>query len=151
MYNPPTFISSFRDGLGLAMGLSDEYAFANAAVLLDRRRRVLLVHRSDRVGGSIGRLVDQICARTCGSLSSAGTPASVLLITVRPVEADVVREADLHLFRRARWTLGAAGPDLLDWIETDGDLFRSYAYLTCPGLAWPNDPPGDRLDAFSGP
>ena len=73
-------------------------------------------------------------------------PRSTLVVSVRPYEPDLARERDLHLYRRARWSLGRAGCDLVDWIETDGDLFRSYAYLTCPARAWAGDPPVHRLN-----
>lgn len=154
-------LSGFRDGLGLAMRLADEYACIGAAVLLDRSGNILDVITADGIGRPVGPLIGRVCAaldrperqpRPCAEdlsdLSDSATAAvsTVVLLTVRPFDADVIREADLRLFRRARWAIGVAGAELRDWIETDGDLFRSYAYITCPALAWPDDPPGERLD-----
>ena len=81
------------------------------------------------------------------SVSGYDTAQEVELLAEKALayEPDLVRERDLHLYRRARWSLGRAGCDLVDWIETDGDLFRSYAYLTCPAAAWAGDPPANRL------
>ncbi len=165
-------VVTFRDALGLAMLLADEYAFVNAAAVLDRSGAVTALGVVDGVGQSIELLVGWCRARADGSelhgprpnagasqasmtrrrpsagAPSAGAPsagANVLLVTVRPHDQDVISEYDLALFRRARWSLAEAGLDLSDWIETDGDLFRSYAYVTCPAQAWPEDPPQDRM------
>lgn len=150
-------IATFRDALGLAMGLADDYAFVNAAILLDRRRLVRGVTMAEGIGQSIAPLVARIRARhgahRFGGAAGAVTPDSVtaaVFISVRPFEVDIVRESDLERFRRARWAMVDVGVDLIDWIETDGDLFRSYAYVTCPGRAWPDDPPEERIDAGTG-
>lgn len=156
-------LSGFRDGLGLVMQLADEYAFISAGVLLDGPGNIVDVITTQGIGQPVGPLVGRVCIALDGSKEppvdgsrsgSGGTSRSVervVLLTVRPFDADVIREADLNLFRRARWAIGVAGAELLDWIETDGDLFRSYAYVTCPALAWPDDPPEERLDrAWSG-
>ncbi len=132
-------ISSFRDALGLAMLLADEYAFVNAAAVLDSAGTVTTIGVADGVGQNIERLVGWCATRAAPGLSE------VLLLTVRPYESDVITERDLGLYRHARWSLAGAGIGLADWIETDGDLFRSYAYVTCPAHAWPRDPPQDRI------
>lgn len=132
-------ISSFRDALGLAMLLADEYAFVNAAAVLDPAGTVTTIGLADGIGQSVEQLLGWCAARP------APEPSQVLLLTVRPYEHDVVAERDLDLYRRARWKLAGAGFGLADWIETDGDLFRSYAYLTCPAHAWPQDPSEDRI------
>lgn len=156
---PPTAVRSFRDALGIAMGLADDYAFVNAAVLLDEQHITVDVLLTEGIGRSIGPLVGLACGAVerlpNGKASAPGrrsvtkpelsTVSSVLLLTVRPFEVDIIRESDLELYRRACWTMSAAGACLADWIETDGDLFRSYAYVTCPGLAWPDDPPEERI------
>ncbi len=61
---------------------------------------------------------------------------NVLLVSVCPTATPTIRESDLDLFRSLRWRLSIAGVDLVDWIETDGDHVRSFAYLTCPAAAW---------------
>jgi len=142
----PTPITTFRDALGLAMSLADEYAFANAAVLLAGDGRPIDV----AVDEGIGATIEPVVAWACGARCWARRPHSALVLSIRPHEAEVVRERDLWRYRQAGWSLGRAGFDLLDWIETDGDLFRSFAYLTCPARAWAGDPPVDRIDD-SGP
>lgn len=136
-------ILTFRDALGLAMSLADDHAFVHAAVCLDPHHAIIGMPQSEGLGRSPGPLIAAVCDQSPGSV------AAVVLATVRPFEPDVVREADLQLFRRSRWALAEVGIDLLDWIETDGDLFRSYAYVTCPALAWPDDPPDQRLEELS--
>ncbi len=147
-------LRGFRDGLGLAMQLADDYAFIGAGVLLDGAGNIVDLVTSEGIGRPVGPLVGRICTVLDRPKAppdqpfdsgQVATPA-VVLLSVRPFDADVIREADLALYRRARWAIGVAGAELLDWIETDGDLFRSYAYVTCPALAWPDDPPGERLD-----
>ena len=147
-------LCGFRDALGLAMQLADEYAFISAGVMLDGTGHVIDVVSTQGIGRPVGPLVGRVCTALggpkqppdVGAGQRPGATTAVVLLTVRPFDADVIREADLNLFRQARWAIEVAGVELLDWIETDGDLFRSYAYVTCPALAWPDDPPGERLD-----
>lgn len=138
---PPVKISTFRDALGLAMLLADEYAFLRAAALLHQDGTVQELLTVDGFGSSIGSLVGQVCIRLH---RPPGGISSVVLLTIGPMEDGIIRESDLGQFRRARWAVSASGADLVDWIETDGDLARSYASITCPALAWPQDPPEQR-------
>ncbi len=140
-FPPPTLrASTFRDALGLAMWLADDYAYLNASVLLDRRRRVLDLAAVEGVGCSVEPLVERLTdSPPRPSPSVRSLAVEVMLITVRPVEADIVREADLWRYRRAGWALARVGLSLIDWIESDGDLFRSFAHTTCPASAWPDD------------
>lgn len=177
----PPRITTFRDALGLAMELADEYAFANVAALLTADGTIEDLTIAEGIGRTIEPVVSWVtdaCGEVTGHAAPGGstqpTPSpggrtgpasptvedeprrvaspardcgpvrSVVLVTVRPYEADVVRERDLELYRAAKWSLAAAGVHLTDWIETDGDLFRSYAYLTCPADAWTDDPPSQR-------
>ena len=136
----PPPICTFRDALGFAMTLADDYAFANAAVLLAGDGRPIDLAVTEGIGATI----EPIVAWAAGIDHWAGRPRSTLVVSIRPYEPEAIREHDLHLYRRARWALGRAGCDLIDWIETDGDLVRSYAYLTCPAEAWPGDAPTHR-------
>jgi hypothetical protein len=137
----PPSINAFRDALGFAMALADEYAFTNAAVLLAGDGRPIDLAVADGIGGSI----EPVVAWAAGSSWWTQPPRSSLVFSIRPYEPDLVRERDLRRYRHARWSLAQAGCDLLDWIETDGDLFRSYAYLISPAEAWSDDPPPHRL------
>lgn len=143
-----TLVNTFRDALGVAMALADDYAFANAAVLIEPDGQVHDIGVVDGVGTTIDEVIGWIChaleRAAAAPVHGPGPVAGVLVISVRPFEADIVREADLFRFRAASWSVARAGASLLDWIETDGDLFRSYAYTTCPAAAWPHDPPLDR-------
>ncbi len=128
------------------MELADEYAFVNAAAILDGDRRLHDLIVAEGIGRTIepvvGWLTDAVGLRfTDQRLGSVG----VVLVTVRPFDVDIVREQDLHLYRRAGWAIAECEAHLIDWIETDGDCFRSYAYVTCPAKAWEYDPPGHRL------
>ncbi len=139
-----TSIITFRDALGLAMELADDYAFVNAAAIVDHGGNLVDLIVAEGIGRTIDPVIGWLCEPP--PPRNRGRPiAQTLVVSVRPFEADVVREQDLRLYRSARWTLAAAGIELIDWIETDGDLFRSYAYVTCPARAWERDPPADRL------
>ncbi len=178
-------IVTFRDALGFAMELADEYAFVSAAALLDRTGALLDLAIVEGIGQSIDPVVDwaigidpatgrqqpdrsmgpapprpgnhgratgrapdgalgRIAHQPIGAGAWSGWPVAVILVSVRPYDVGVIREDDLVRYRRARWAISGAGAHLSDWIETDGDLFRSYAYLTCPAEAWPHDPPTER-------
>ena len=128
----PDEILSFRDALGLAFELSDEFAFAYAVVVTDRRRRSIDFHIERRVGHNITSVLGWLSQRF------AHYPAKpcVVLISVRSVDPLSVFESDLADYRFARWTVQRLGADLLDWIETDGELVRSYSYLVNPTTAW---------------
>lgn len=138
----PAVIGSFRDAVGLAMELADEYAFANAGAVIDTTSGVLV---DLAVAEGIGRTIEPITRWLVDSDGCWPELPGILFLTVRPFEVDVVREQDLRLYRSAAWAVAAAGGQVIDWIETDGDLFRSYAYVTCPASAWPSDAPEDRL------
>ncbi|MEM9653082.1 MAG: hypothetical protein AAGA65_13360 [Actinomycetota bacterium] len=179
---PEQRIVTFRDALGLAMRLADDYAHHRAAALLDGDGNLTELVTVDGFRPSIGALVERVCAHL-GAVDETQdrrwpvhrpnepkqveqmhlehkhsehdhrepehvghAVRGVVLFTVGPVEPDLIREADLRLFRQAGWILGVAGADLLDWIETDGDVVRSYASVTCPALAWADDPPDQRME-----
>lgn len=139
-------VLTFRDALGLAMELADEYAFVNAAALIGRNGQLEDLIIAEGIGRTIEPVVGWLATTAERRLPSwrCGT-TDVVLITVRPFDVEVIREDDLWAYRRAGWAIAAAGANLIDWIETDGDLFRSYAYVTCPERAWSGDPPADRL------
>ncbi len=139
-------ILTFRDALGMAMELAYEYAFVNAEAILDQHHRLHDLIVAEGIGRTIepvvGWLTDAVGLRfTDQRLGSVG----VVLVTVRPFDVDVVREQDLFQYRRAGWAIAQRGAHLIDWLETDGDCCRSYAYVTCPARAWESDPPGHRL------
>lgn len=141
---PPSIVT-FRDAVGLAMQLADEFAFVNAAALLDSGGTVLDL----AIAEGIGRTIDPVvrwAAATVPAPQTAGTDhgCRVVLVSVQPYDVDLIRESDLRLYRRAGWSMAAVGHRLVDWIETDGEDFRSYAYVTCPATAWGEDPPGHR-------
>ena len=133
----PVSITSFRDALGLAMALADEYAFASAAALIDDDGGLVDLAIAEGIGTTIEPLIQWVTTRD----AAADYPVAAVLLSVRPYEVDLVREEDLRLYRLATWSVASAGLHLLDWIETDGDLFRSYANVTCPAQAWDQDPP----------
>ncbi|MEM7274324.1 MAG: hypothetical protein AAF547_14670 [Actinomycetota bacterium] len=146
-------VNTFRDALGVAMAIAEDYAFANAAVLVEPGGRIHDIGIVEGIGTSIDGLTRWVVAALGGAAAARqgrrSPPLRVLLISVRPFEVDTIRESDLRRYREASWAVANTGADLLDWIETDGDLFRSYAYTTCPGVAWPDDPPQDRQDDAS--
>lgn len=133
----PSTIVDFRDALGLAMALADEYAFANAVTLLDSDGAIVDLAIVHGVGYTIEPLLSW--ATAAAAATQGRGPVAAVLLSVRPHEVGVVREEDLWRYRRGCWTMAAAGLELLDWIETDGDLYRSFANIACPALAWTAD------------
>ncbi len=142
----PLSIVTFRDAVGLAMAVADDFAFANVAALIRRDGTVADMAIAEGIGKTIEPLVAWAVAGPVDGSDSSRWPEKpdVMLLSVRPFEVDIIREQDLLLFRTARWVLAGSGLGLVDWIETDGDLFRSYAYVSCPTEAWPGDPPTER-------
>lgn len=128
----PHSINSFRDALGLAFELSDEFAFAHAALVLGPDRRCIDFEIFTAIGDNLSEVLSWLSSRVETSLD----PALVLLISVRSVDGWSIYEQDLSDFRFARSTISGYGGTLLDWIETDGELVRSYAYLVNPNTAW---------------
>ncbi len=128
----PESIMSFRDALGLALELSDEFAFAHAAVVLSPTRACV----DFRVFTAIVDNPSEVLGWLSHRFHRYVSPALVLLISVRSVDGWSVYERDLTDFRFARNTIAELGGLLLDWIETDGDLVRSFAHLVNPNTAW---------------
>ena len=143
----PVSIVTFRDAVGLAMVVADEYAFANVAAVLDEQGDLVEFAVTEGIGQTIEPIVAWAVAAPARAptAEASGSGSGVLLLSVRPYEVDIVHQQDLRLFRTARWALACAGLHLVDWIETDGDMFRSYAYVTCPSDAWVDDPLAERL------
>lgn len=128
----PDSIRSFRDALGLALELSDEFAFAHAAVVLSPNRRCVAFKVFTAIVDNLSEVLSWLTHRFDGPLA----PSVVLLISIRSVDGWSIYERDLSDFRFARATIAGYGGSLLDWIETDGELVRSYAYLVNPNTAW---------------
>ena len=59
-------------------------------------------------------------------------PRNVILFTARTLDWQVVAERDLAEYRFAATIVNRLELDLVDWIETDGEIVRSYAYLANP-------------------
>ena len=128
----PESIRSFRDALGLALELSDEFAFAHAAVVLSCERRCLDLGVFTAIDDNLPELLGWLSER----FQRQPQAETVLLISVRSVDAWLVYERDLGNYRFARATITEFGGRLLDWIETDGELVRSYAHLANPNTEW---------------
>lgn len=128
----PHSIHSFRDALGLALELSDEFAFAHAALVLTPDRRCVDFEVFTAIGDNLSEVLSWLSGRVERYVDSA----LVLLISIRSVDGCSIYEQDLSNFRLARTTISGYGGSLLDWIETDGELVRSYAYLVNPNTAW---------------
>lgn len=136
----PATVSCFRDAVGLALQLSEDYAYAQVAVLLDENG----IQLDRRVFDAVGVGLMPVLAWCLSTAAGLGRPVDVLLLTARSIEPSVVREQDLAHYRRAERTLTGANLGLLDWIETDGELVRSFAYLVHPDTAWITDPADHR-------
>lgn len=149
----PGPIRSFRDAIGAALELADDHPLASVAVLLEPDGERVDVAIARGLDASIEAVVAWAAAVDgwAGSGRLARRPLGVLLISIRSFDPDVIREADLRRFRQAGWTMARAGHRLVDWIETDGDLVRSYAHVTSPDRAWPDDPPEHRRGDRRGP
>jgi hypothetical protein len=132
----PATVSCFRDAVGIALQLSEEYAYAQVAVLLDGDGSPL----DRRVFDAVGVGLMPVLAWCLSTAADLDPPIDVLLLTARSIEPALVREQDLAQYRRAERTLTGANLGLLDWIETDGELVRSFAYLIHPDTAWITDP-----------
>ncbi len=128
----PDSIRSFRDALGLALELNDEFAFAHAAVVLSPDRRCVDFGVFTAVGHNLSATLGWLSCR----FERSSDRALVLLISVRSIDGRSIYERDLSDFRFARATISEFGGSLLDWIETDGELVRSYAQLVNPNTAW---------------
>ncbi len=133
-------IACYRDAVGFALELADHHAFVSAIALLDATGRTIDL----AVAEGLGTTIDPVVAWATGRTGWAGSPTAALAVSVQPFAPEIIREVDLRRYRRANWSLAGAGCRLIDWIETDGDLVRSYAYLTCQATAWPDDPPHHR-------
>ncbi len=161
---PPKSINSFRDAVGLALRVADEFAFANAVAVLDADGSCRSLAMTSGIGASAEPLLRWLTTddrvwlpakrpprRVDGTdpieRSALGpVPASLLVVSVGELDPSVIRECDLERYRRAQRTAGRRGLRLLDWMATDGDAVRSYAYLVDPIGAWPADPPDDRCE-----
>ena len=131
----PTTISSFRDALGIALELSDEFAFAQAAAVVDPSDRCVDFAVFTEVGDGLVPSLGWLSTRASGH-----PPLSrVVLYSVRSVDGLIIAEIDLAEYRFAAVTIGRMGANLVDWIETDGEMVRSYAYLTTPQTQWAMD------------
>jgi len=131
----PNTISGFRDALGIALELSEEFAFAQAAAVVDPSHRCVDFAVFTDVGDGLVPSLAWLSTRAGGYSPNC----SVVLFSVRSVDGLVIAEMDLAEYRFAAGTISRMGARLLDWIETDGEMVRSYAYLTTPQTRWAMD------------
>lgn len=158
MIVPPDTIREFADVRALVDGIAREYAAANAAVILDPDSRVLDL----AVTAGVGKPAEPLIRWATQSPFDPGLPGApvmpwwpgdgngpgwqpdaLLVLSVGAFDPDLIREGDLERYRRARRSAAMVGLRLLDWIETDGEGFRSYADLIEALPVWP-DPPRPR-------
>lgn len=132
-------VTSFRDALGLGLELSDEFAYAQAALLLSVDGTIMGATVSTSVGVGLTSTL-----AWCLAEAPPDQSAEVLMLTVRCLDLDRIYEQDLELYRRVERTLAGTNLGLVDWIETDGDCARSFAYLIHPDTAWSTDPASHR-------
>lgn len=131
----PSAVTSFRDALGIALELSEEFAYTQAVVVIDDAGRCIDFNLFGRIGQGLMTMLSWISSR-----SSAYPPGSgVVLISVRSVDGPIIWEQDIADYRFARQALQRVGVSVVDWIETDGELVRSYAYIVNPNTSWSID------------
>lgn len=128
----PSTVAEFRDALGLAFELSDEFAFAQAVVTTDHLHRCIDFAVFTEIGDGLAPTLNWLSDR----IGHRPRPRRVLLISIRSIDGIIVAERDLAEFRFAQQAVDRLGARLIDWIETDGELVRSYAYLANPHTTW---------------
>ncbi len=142
-------ITSFRDAVGVAMELADEYAIANSVLLTEPTTgRVVRSSLSTAIETSLSpqlRWSWRSCISECRDRPER-SGLDVVLLAVRETSLLPVRETDLTSYRFARATLSYCNARLLDWIHTDGDHIRSFAYLTSRHTAWAGDNTSHRCE-----
>ncbi len=130
----PSTVSSFRDALGLALELSDEFAFAHAVLVTDHNGCCVDFGVLTRFGEGLIPVLGWLSDR----VERQNNPRNVILFTARTLDWHVVAERDLAEYRFAATIVNRLGLHLVDWIETDGEIVRSYAYLANPNTGWAN-------------
>ena len=136
----PHFISSFREAAGLCLLMDETRPDHAIAVFLDRSNAVQAVISSKSGSEALfGRLCRHHRARTTGKL---------LVLSHKSVELSPVSLTDLYSYELLRWVGEQIGRAVIDWVETDGDEIRSFAYRTHPLTAWANDPTSHRRADF---
>jgi hypothetical protein len=140
-HDPARRALRFLDAAELVLQLSDQFAFARAAILLDAAMliRDVTVFVDPRLH-SIATALDWVASRLAHD--DAVTRCLLLSIGDDDVTQAVARERDRY--DRTRGLLTAIGIELVDWIHGDSDLLCSLAYATDSRAAWPSDPPRER-------
>ena len=138
---PPSSITDHHQAVDLARRIAAVHARADVAVVLDPWCRVidLAVRAADdrpippiRWLHTVGRPAGPGAPQPMTDATSRWRPAGLLLLSIGGADPTAIRESDLERFRRARRSAAAAGLSLVDWIEIDGDVVRSFARLVGP-------------------
>lgn len=117
-------IQGFADALVAAGGLYARFHHCHAAALLDDDGAVLDLTAFASARHSID---DSLDWARCMVLNEPRATRLVLLSVLRD-GVEEVQEAHLATFRQAREVFGGDGVEILDWIQTDGEQFRSLAF-----------------------
>ena len=136
----PNSVSSFRQAIGLALLLGESQTDSSIAICLSKAFAVQTVRST--TGATIELVAQLISERP----AKAGD--HLLVLTHSPIPLGGVSDSDLFTYSLLRHTGELVGRRLLDWVATDGDDIRSFAYLTHPVSAWRGDPALSRRADF---
>jgi hypothetical protein len=131
-------IHDFTDAALVALGLHDLCSRYAAVALVDEDDDTVLDLRP-----YFGDDACVVCASEWASEAATGwrdAAVGVVLFSSDGRPVTEVREHDIELFRRLRSDLEAERLDLIDWIQTDGDCFRSLAFTCDTNPYWPDEP-----------
>ena len=132
MPNAGTKILTFADACSALMALEERFRTAHVAAALDPEGRVLDMTAFTSQAQSI---YDALDWASCLTANDPRVRRLVLLSLVREGVLEI-RESDLALLRQAQSVFGRDGIEVVDWLQYDGELFRSLA-ITAGQEPWP--------------
>jgi hypothetical protein len=119
-------IRSYAEAVAAAMGMSERYGYGHAAAALDAHGSLIdltVFHEPHQT------IYDALFYAHGLMLFDPSVTRLVLLSALRR-DVSGVKERDIETLRGAQRLFGESGVEIVDWVQTDGSLFRSVGVTT---------------------
>ena len=119
----------------LALGLQDEFAHCHAGFLLGAGG---VTDQGWVLTGNDHRPDDALMLCLLAEEQKLVGRGALLVSTGHPMTTDQPGAAEVSAFYRFGWVAGWRSVTFVDWIHTDGELFRSMRLVLNPDDPWPS-------------
>ena len=126
-------VKTLEDALGIAFKIQHNYGYGHFALQATQDGQLISIGIFDRPNDTVVEAV-RFLSQLLHDLPSR--ESNSLIISITEKNPDNLSDADLSIFTWASNILNSRDNTLLDWIEINDELFRSYSNTLTPNQAW---------------